>query len=92
MPYLTEELWQKLPGTSAALNNPVYSQADASIMLTKFPPGDASAIDEQAEKEMSSVIDVIKRVRNIRTELQISPSIKFDVHIAANTEFQQVFP
>ncbi len=91
MPYLTEELWQKLPGTSAALNNLVYSQADATIMLTKFPPGDAAAIDERADAEMSAVIDVIKRVRNIRTEMQISPSIKFDVHIAADAAFQQVF-
>ena len=91
MPYLTEELWLKLPGTSSALNNPVYSKAGASIMLTKFPPGDASAIDEAAESEMSAVIDVIKKVRNIRSEMNISPSIKFDVHIAANADFQQVF-
>ena len=60
-------------------------------MLTKFPPGDASAIDEAAESEMSAVIDVIKKVRNIRSEMNISPSIKFDVHIAANADFQQVF-
>ncbi len=91
MPYLTEELWLKLPGTSAELNGPAYSQADASIMLTKFPFGDAATIDERAESEMSAVIDVIKRVRNIRTELQISPSIRFDVHIAADDAFQQVF-
>jgi len=91
MPYLTEELWLKLPGTSAELNHPAYSNADASIMLTKFPPGGAAAIDEPAEAEMSAVIDVIKRVRNIRTEMQISPSIKFEMHIAAGVEFQQVF-
>jgi valyl-tRNA synthetase len=91
MPYLTEELWLKLPGTSADLNNPVYSTADATIMLTKFPPGDAAAIDEQAESEMGAVIDVIRRVRNIRTEMQISPSIKFEVHVAANDAFQSVF-
>ncbi len=60
-------------------------------MLTSFPPGDERAIDERAESEMGAVIDVIKRVRNIRTEMQISPSIKFDVHIAADKEFQQVF-
>nr|MBP9664996.1 valine--tRNA ligase [Pyrinomonadaceae bacterium] len=100
MPYLTEELWQKLPGTNLGLHHSAYrnpaatapgSDMAASIMLTKFPPGDASAIDERAESEMSAVIDVIKRVRNIRTEMQISPSIKFDVHVAANPEFQQVF-
>ena len=91
MPYLTEELWLKLPGTSSGLNNPVYSRADASVMLTKFPPGDASAIDEAAESEMNAIIDVIKKVRNIRSEMNISPSIKFTVHIAAVDAMQTVF-
>jgi len=91
MPYLTEELWLKLPGTSNALHNPAYSNADATIMLTKFPPGDERAIDEQAESEMSAVIDLITKVRNIRSEMNISPSIKFDVHVAANAAYQHVF-
>jgi valyl-tRNA synthetase len=91
MPYLTEELWLKLPGVSNGLHHEAYAGADATIMLTSFPPGDEQAIDASAESEMGAVIDVIKRVRNIRTEMQISPSIKFDVHIAADGEFQQVF-
>ncbi len=91
MPYLTEELWLKLPGTSSALNAPAYSTSDATIMLTTFPPGDVNAIDERAEIEMGAVIEVIKRVRNIRSEMSISPSIKFNVHIAADSDFQDVF-
>ena len=90
MPYLTEELWLKLPGTSSELNNPAYSKADASIMLTKFPPGDALALDGSAEGEMNAVIEVIKKVRNIRSEMNISPSIKFTVHIAAERALQDV--
>ncbi len=90
MPYLTEELWLKLPGTSSELNNPAYSKADASIMLTKFPPGDALALDGSAESEMNAVIEVIKKVRNIRSEMNISPSIKFTVHIAAERDLQDV--
>ncbi len=91
MPYLTEELWLKLPGTSNSLHAAAYSDADATIMLTSFPSGDASAIDARADREMGAVIEVIKRVRNIRTELGVSPSIRFDVHVAANDEFQEVF-
>jgi len=101
MPYLTEELWLKLPGTSSALHHPAYKspvatapgsdKSDVTIMLTKFPPGDEAAIDENAESEMSAVIDVIKKVRNIRAEMNISTAIKFDVHIAADTAMQRVF-
>jgi len=91
MPYLTEELWLKLPGTSNALHDAAYSNAAATVMLTKFPPGDASAIDQKAENEMSAVIDAIKKVSNIRAELNISTAIKFRVHIAADAAMQEVF-
>jgi len=60
-------------------------------MLTSFPPGDAAAIDPASENEMQAVIELIKRVRNIRSEMNISPSIKFAVHVAALPEMQQVF-
>ena len=91
MPYLTEELWQKLPGTSAELHNRAYSSADSTIMLADYPKGDAAMIDEAAETEMSAVIDLIKKVRNIRAEMNISSAIRFSVHIAANTATQEVF-
>jgi valyl-tRNA synthetase len=88
MPYLTEELWQKLPGTSNTLHNPAYAKADATIMLTDFPKGDPALIDEQAEAEMQLVIDTIKRVRNIRSEMNIKPSDRVDIHVAAGAEIR----
>jgi valyl-tRNA synthetase len=91
MPYLTEELWLKLPGVSQAMHHAAYPHADATIMLTSFPPGDERGVDEQAETEMQAVIDVIGKVRNIRAEMQIKPSDKVAVHIAANAGFQKVF-
>jgi valyl-tRNA synthetase len=91
MPYLTEELWLKLPGISSGLHHKAYSGVDRSVMLTSFPPGDPSALDEQAEREMTAIIDVIKKVRNIRAEMNISPSIKFGMHISAEEVLQDVF-
>ncbi len=91
MPYLTEELWLKLPGSSNHLHNAAYRDAEASIMLADFPRGDANLFDDAAEAEMSAVIDVIKKVRNIRAEMNISTAIKFTVHIAADAGFQDVF-
>ncbi|MBL8182925.1 MAG: class I tRNA ligase family protein, partial [Blastocatellia bacterium] len=91
MPYLTEELWLKLPGTSNHLHNKAYTDAEATIMLADFPRGDSKLFDDAAEKEMSAVIDVIKKVRNIRAEMNISTAIKFTVHIAADAAMQDVF-
>ncbi|HMQ03329.1 MAG TPA: valine--tRNA ligase [Pyrinomonadaceae bacterium] len=90
MPYLTEELWQKLPGTSSALHNTSYAGADATIMLSDFPTGDPALIDEPAEAAMQLVIDTIKRVRNIRSEMNIKPSDRVDIHIAAAADTQSI--
>jgi valyl-tRNA synthetase len=42
-------------------------------MLAAYPQSDASLIDERAESEMAAVIDLISRVRNIRSELNVKP-------------------
>ena len=91
MPYLTEELWLKLPGTSNDLHNAAYAGAESTVMLTTFPPGDERAIDGAAEAEMGAVIDVISRIRNIRAEMNISSSVRFTIHIAADERMQRVF-
>jgi valyl-tRNA synthetase len=91
MPFLTEELWQKLPGVSNELHNAAYASAEQTIMLADFPKGDAALIDDRAESEMRAVIDVISKVRNIRAEMQIKPSDRPTIHIAANAAAQQIF-
>ena len=90
MPFLTEELWHKLPGISNALHNSAYKNADATIMLADFPKGDANLIDERAENEMQAVIDLITRVRNIRAEMNIKPSDKPAIHVAASGDLQKI--
>ncbi|MBC7795441.1 MAG: class I tRNA ligase family protein, partial [Pyrinomonadaceae bacterium] len=91
MPYLTEELWGKLPEVSNNLHNEAYKSAAQTIMLADFPLGDANLIDERSETEMQTVIELISKVRNIRAEMQIKPSDKFPIHIAANQETQKIF-
>ncbi|MGI8787794.1 MAG: valine--tRNA ligase [Pyrinomonadaceae bacterium] len=91
MPFLTEELWQKLPEVSSKLHNAAYRNAPPTIMLADFPTGDAAMIDEQAESEMQAVIELISKVRNIRAEMNIKPSDKSAIHVAANEDLQNIF-
>src|SRR5215213_1518291 len=74
MPYITEELWQRLPGADERLLHTAYEGARPTVMLAAYPQADASLIDERAEAEMAAVIDLISRVRNIRSELSVKPS------------------
>ena len=91
MPYLSEELWQMLPGVSRGLHHPAYGSAGQTIMLASFPVGGDELIDEQSEGEMQSVIELITRVRNIRSEMNIKPADRLAVHIAADEAIKAVF-
>jgi valyl-tRNA synthetase len=91
MPYLTEELWQKLPIKHATLLHQAYRDVEPTIMLAAYPRGEASLIDDAAESEMSAVIDLISRVRNIRSEMNIKPGDRIQLLIAAKADLQPVF-
>lgn len=62
MPFVSEEIWQRLPGTSG------------SIMVAAFPEPTEFATDERALKEMDLLMGIITGIRNIRGEMNIPPS------------------
>lgn len=64
MPFLTEEIWQKLP------------HAGESIMRAPWPEVDEHDIDTEAEAAMTAIMEVIKVTRNLRAELGTPPGKK----------------
>ncbi|HEV2879870.1 MAG TPA: valine--tRNA ligase [Pyrinomonadaceae bacterium] len=79
MPFITEELWQLLPGVGEHLLHPAYKGAPSTIMLTSYPEGKAELIDERAETDMQTIIEIVSRVRNIRSEMSIKPSQEIEI-------------
>jgi len=65
MPFITEELWQKV-APLAGIN------AD-TIMLQAYPEKDASKIDNDAVTETEWLKQIIMGVRRIRSEMDIAP-------------------
>jgi len=66
MPFLTEEIWQRIA--------PLAGIAGETIMLGKYPAADEAKIDVQAEADVEWLKGVIEGIRNIRGEMNISPS------------------
>lgn len=92
MPYITEDLWQRLPGVDSKLLHSAYSDAGATIMLAAYPESREELIDDRAEWEMQVVIDLVSRVRNIRSEMNIKPGERVPVFVSAPDEqLRQVF-
>src|SRR6185436_1788218 len=84
MPYITDELWQRLPGDKRL--HPAYQGAEPTVMLTAYPEGATKLIHEAAEYEMQAIIELISRVRNIRSEMNIKPAERIPVVVAAPDE------
>jgi valyl-tRNA synthetase len=83
-PYITEELWQRLPGDKRL--HAAYAGAEPTVMLTAYPEGATNLIDEAAESEMQAIIELISRVRNIRSEMNIKPGERIPVVVASPEE------
>jgi len=86
MPYITEELWQRLPGADERLLHKAYTGATPTIMLSAYPESVPTLIDEQAEWEMRAIIDLISRVRNIRSEMNIKAGERVPVLVGSHDE------
>ncbi len=69
MPFVTEELWHLIE----------KRKEGESISTSAYPIVDQNDIDLEAEKEMEFVQDIITGIRNIRGEMNISPSKTVDV-------------
>jgi valyl-tRNA synthetase len=74
MPFITEEIYQHLPGT------------DKSIVISKWPEYDEHRYNPEQENNMEIVMDAIKSIRNIRAEMNVVPSRKAKVLIIATDE------
>jgi valyl-tRNA synthetase len=69
MPYITEELWQKLP------------HKGETICLAQFVAHNSAQLDGRAERELNLIIELITKLRNIRSTFNIAPSVALQAQI-----------
>jgi valyl-tRNA synthetase len=62
MPFLTEELWQKLPGRKG------------SIMRAAYPRPESGLAFPEVEEKMELLMEVVRAARNLRSERKIAPT------------------
>ena len=73
IPFVTEEIWHKLPGTEGSVMKAVFpsDQPDAEFIRD----------DPEAEDIMEKITEVITSIRNIRGEMNIPPSLSLSVKV-----------
>jgi valyl-tRNA synthetase len=70
MPFITEELWQNLP------------HRGDSIVIAQYPEFEEAIVDELAESQTELLQDIIVKVRNIRSEMNVDAKQTVPVRIA----------
>mgnify|MGYP001583543444 CR=1 FL=1 len=96
MPFITEEIWQKLPegvrSAECGMRSGKAVMPCESIMISSFPTSDDKYIDEAIERSMRLPMDAILSIRNIRGEMNISPRERIRADIRAeNAEIVKNF-
>lgn len=69
MPFVTEEIWKSFQNT------------DGSIMIEKYPEFNKKYINKNAEYNINVLMSVIKSIRNIRSEMNVSHGKKTVIYI-----------
>lgn len=79
MPYITEEIWQHLP------------QTNESLIVSNWPIFNEENKYKDAEKKIQFIMEAIKSIRNIRSEVNVAPSKKSRViFVTDNQEIKNV--
>ncbi len=76
MPFITEEIWQQLPGR----------KENESIMVAEFPKPHERYDDETVANEMGLIIEITNSLRNIRGEMNLPPGEQITVLFRTRTE------
>ena len=66
MPFITEEVWQRL-----VERVPSLSRDRTSIMISAYPQANGALLDDQAEGEMRDVVSTVRAIRNVRVEVGV---------------------
>ena len=74
MPFITEEIWQKLGGVEPA------------IIVAPYPVAEEILEDREAERLVGAVKAMITTVRNVRAERGFTPKDRFRLYIETETE------
>ena len=69
MPFVTEEIWKSFQNT------------DGSIMIEKYPEFNKKYINKNAEYNINVLMSVIKSIRNMRSEMNVSHGKKTVIYI-----------
>jgi valyl-tRNA synthetase len=88
IPYVTEEIWSG----SGALREHLEGPDAPSIMIAAYPRHSGAWLDEVAEAEMATVLDIVRSIRNLRRERNIDAGRWIEAFVASDSDLSRHVP
>ena len=87
MPFLAEEIWQRLAAVAPRRGLDRPSPAAESVMVAPWPTADPARIDATIEAQFARFQDVLRAVRDVRSRQNVAPRapLEFSVKCDAAT-------
>ncbi|MFB3894383.1 MAG: class I tRNA ligase family protein, partial [Phycisphaerae bacterium] len=82
MPFVTEAIWQNLNAVAPS-RGPSNEPAEPMLIRARWPVADSAAIDQAAERDFDMLRDLVRGIRNSRTEHAVPPGRKVKVIVEA---------
>jgi valyl-tRNA synthetase len=83
IPFITEELWQKVA--------PVAGRAGESVSIAAYPVAQPERIDAAAMAEVARLRQFVDACRNLRGEMNVSPSTRLPLYALAGNAGEAAF-
>ncbi|HYT35054.1 MAG TPA: valine--tRNA ligase [Ktedonobacteraceae bacterium] len=83
MPFLTEEVWQYLYRTSEP---DLERWPTSALIIAPWPQAHVQAVDGEAEEQFGLLQEIIVRIRNARNQVNVEPSRRVPVILAAGNQ------
>lgn len=74
MPFITEEIWQRLP------------HRGQTIMTAPWPQYEREWLDTGAEDKMNTIMDITRGIRQIRSEMNVPPGKKAQAIVISSSD------
>lgn len=81
IPFITEELWQKV--------SVVAGRPGESVSIAAYPVSQPERIDKAAEAHVAKLKTLVDACRNLRGEMNVSPSTRMPLYVLGDTTFMQ---
>jgi valyl-tRNA synthetase len=86
MPFITEEIWQKLVMQGLSPEGTVPKQE--SIMIQPLPHIQEQIIDVKLEKQAQAIFNIITQIRNLRSSIEVKPDQKVKISVYPHTKIK----